>query len=408
MAKFNIISLIMNWINFLKRQESSFKINILKNFAQRFSYNLTFQYQPIYLTSLGASPIILGYINSMNGLVNTLISIPTGIIADRFGIKRVMTITLILAISSALIFGLASSWEMAAIALILSGAVNIIDRTVCPMICGSCLDSSERLTGMGICDTISFFPQLIAPILGATLITYFGGLNAQGIKPLFYLQVAGLFIALIIIQLWFINPKSQSPGKTTKVFENINEIFKEGKMIKRWLLLTMVSTFSWQVMFYTPLYAAQIKGANQFIIGGMSAASSVVFVFFAIPLGQLSDRIGRKKIATIAGSLLILSYLILILSPSDIFLLLSGFLGGFSMSYMQNLIAISMDLVPIHRLGGWVGIQGFCRGLVGIASPIICGYLWSYISPSSVFILLASTQILSLIMLNLLPTEITS
>jgi MFS family permease len=407
MAKLDIISLIGGWINFLKKQEKSFKVNIIKNFVQRFSYNLTLQYQPIYLTSLGASPIILGYINSINGLVNTLLSVPTGIIADRFGIKKVMTMTLLLAIISSLIFGFASSWEIAAVALILSGAVNIIDRTVCPMICGSCLNSSERLTGMGICDTISFFPQLIAPILGASLITFFGGLNAQGIKPLFYMQVAGLLIALIIIQMWFDNPKSQSPGKTGNIFTNINDIFREGKMIKRWLLLIMVSAFPWQVMFYTPLYAAQIKGANQFIIGGMSAASSIVFVFFAIPLGQLSDKIGRKKIASIAGCLMISSYLMLILSPNEAFLLLAGFLSGFSMSFMQNMIAISMDLVPIQRLGSWVGIQGFCRGIVGIASPIICGYLWSYISPNSVFILLALTQVLSLVMLNMLPTEIT-
>ena len=63
----------------------------------------------------------------------------------------------------------------------LSGVAWILDRTVCPMICGSMLASHERVTGMGICDTISFFPQLIAPIIGATLITYFGGMNKTGI-----------------------------------------------------------------------------------------------------------------------------------------------------------------------------------------------------------------------------------
>jgi MFS family permease len=104
--------LIRNWYNFLMRQEEPFKINILKNFAQRFSTNLTYQYQPIYLTSLGASPLILGYLNSVNGLVNTLLAIPTGVMADRSGIKRVLTLTLIFSILSGLLFGFASvgSW----------------------------------------------------------------------------------------------------------------------------------------------------------------------------------------------------------------------------------------------------------------------------------------------------------
>jgi sugar phosphate permease len=77
------------------------------------------------------------------------------------------------------------------------------------------------------------------------------------------------------------------------------------------------------------------------------------------------------------------------------------------MSFIQNLMAISVDLVPGKYLGSWYGIQGFCRGLVGIASPIICGYLWSIISPSSVFIFLAGTQLIALFVLLMVPTKIT-
>jgi MFS family permease len=399
--------LIRNWYNFLMRQEEPFKINILKNFAQRFSTNLTYQYQPIYLTSLGASPLILGYLNSVNGLVNTLLAIPTGVMADRSGIKRVLTLTLIFSILSGLLFGFASSWEVGAIALVLSGVAYILDRTVCPMICGSCLATQERLTGMGICDTVSFFPQLVAPLLGATLITIFGGMKVEGIRPLFFIQGIGLIGALAIILWKFNNPISQPIGKSKNVFTDIGAIFKEGYVIKRWLFLTIVAAFPWQVMFYTPLYAAQIKGADQFILGGMSAASTIVFVFFAIPLGHLSDTVGRKKIASFASILLILSYLVLIWAPNNLVLLLSGLLSGFSMSFTQNLMAISVDLVPREYLGSWYGILGFCRGLIGIVSPLLCGYFWVFVSPSSVFYLLVFMQILALGALLLVPTRFT-
>ncbi|MCX6655478.1 MAG: hypothetical protein NTY03_10210 [Candidatus Bathyarchaeota archaeon] len=77
------------------------------------------------------------------------------------------------------------------------------------------------------------------------------------------------------------------------------------------------------------------------------------------------------------------------------------------MSFTQNLMAISADLVPVQRLGSWIGLQGFFRGIISIASPIICGYLWSYVMPQGVFYLLSTTQILAIIMLLLVPTEVT-
>jgi MFS family permease len=195
----SLIALIISWINFLKRQENPFKVNILKNLAQRFATNLTFQYQSIYLLNLGASPIILGYISSLGGIVNTLLSIPAGVIADKIGLKKVFLFTLSTYIVGAVIFGLAFSWEIAAIAFVLTRVAFTLDRTACPMICGASLDSSERVTGMGICDTISFFPQLIAPLFAAFLISVFGGMNSTGIRPLYFIQIIGLVIAFIVI-----------------------------------------------------------------------------------------------------------------------------------------------------------------------------------------------------------------
>ena len=406
--KKSIPDLIRSWAGFLQRQDSPFKVNILKNLAKNMAVNLTYQYQPIYIVSLGATPLVLGYINSLSGAVNTLLAIPTGVLADRVGIKKVLLLTLGISIISSMIFGIANTWEIAAVALILSAVAFILERTVCPMICGSTLRTDERITGMGICDTVSFFPQLIAPIIGATLITFFGGMNATGIKPLYWIQTVGLVIAFLIILFRFENPREHIIGqKKESVLSNLSKVIEEGTMVNRWLLLTMLTSFWWQVAFYIPLFAAEVKGANQFIVGGMSAASTIVFVFLAIPLGHLADTRGRKKMILAAGGLIVLSYVILIYAPNNLFLLLSGFLSGFSMTVGQSQMAIGVDLVPKKYMGSWFGLQGFFRGLVSIASPIICGYLWDTVSPQSVFWLIMCTQIGSMLVLLTVPTEIT-
>jgi MFS family permease len=405
--KKSIPELVKGWAGFLQRQESPFKVNIMRNLVKNLAVNLTYQYQPIYMTSLGATPLILGYLNSISGAVNTVLSIPTGVLADKVGIKRVLLLTLGISILSTLVFGVANTWQVAAVGLILSAVAFILDRTSCPMICGSTLGTEERVTGMGICDTVSFFPQMIAPIIGATLITYFGGMNAQGIKPLYWIQVVGLVVSFIIVWTKFTNPRQLTVGEKSSVFSNISNVFKEGTMVKRWIILTMVSSFWWQVAFYIPLYAADIKGAGQFIVGGMSAASTVVFVFLAIPLGHLADTWGRKKMITVAGGLIVLSYISLIYAQSDLVLILSGFLSGFSMTVGQTQMAIAVDLVPKKYMGSWFGLLGFFRGLVSIVSPIVCGYLWSNVSPESVFWLIMLTQIGNIGMMYTVPTSIT-
>ncbi len=403
-----MVELLSEWGGFLKRQENPFKVNILKNLASRFALNLTYQYQPIYITELGANPLILGYINSISGMANTILSLPTGIFADRVGIKNVFLLTLSISILSALVFGVSYTWEIAAIGLILSTVALTLNRTACPMICGSTLASDERVTGMGICDTVSFFPQLIAPIIGASLITMFGGMNVEGIRPLYYLQIIGFVIAFIIIFTRFENPRVQlTAGRETSVFSDLRSVLSEGTMAKRWILLTMVSAFPRQVMFYIPLFAAEFKGADQFIIGGMSTASTIVLVFLAIPLGHLADTRGRKKVIFAAACLVGLSYLVLVYAPSNIFLLLSGFLSGFGMTAGQTQMAIAADLVPKRYLGSWYGLLGFFRGLVSIVSPIVCGFMWSTISPQSVFFLLLMVQMSSLGILLTVPTSIT-
>ena len=107
--KKSIPDLLRSWAGFLQRQDSPFKVNILKNLAKNMAVNLTYQYQPIYIASLGATPLVLGYINSLSGAVNTLLAIPTGVLADRVGIKKVLLLTLGISIISSMIFGFARS-----------------------------------------------------------------------------------------------------------------------------------------------------------------------------------------------------------------------------------------------------------------------------------------------------------
>jgi MFS family permease len=56
---------------------------------------LTLQYNQLYATALGADPVELGTLNSIRSVVSSLIAIPSGWIADRYGPKSVLLLGLV-------------------------------------------------------------------------------------------------------------------------------------------------------------------------------------------------------------------------------------------------------------------------------------------------------------------------
>lgn len=398
--------MIEEWIELLHKQKKLFKVNIQRNLIQNFSNSLTQQFQSIYLTVLGADPLILGSIYSIGGVLNTSLSIPAGIIADKIGIKKTLILTTLVSILGAFLFSISNTWMIAAVALVLTTVGFNLNYTVCPMICGSLVESNERVTVMGICDTITFIPFLIGPMIAASLITFFGGMNVAGIRPLFYFQFVGFLFSLFLIGVRFANPVLSKTSTDFHIIETFKKIMSETKSIKPWILLYLLSTFPHYATFYTPLFAAKIKGADQFIIGGISAASMVVTILLAVPIGHLADNIGRRKIFMISLFLSCISYLFLVFAPGDVFLIISGFLSGFVMPILVILTAVSVDLVPKEYLGSWIGILGFIGGISNILAPIICGYIWDNINPQSVFLFLILIRILSLITLFAIPKSL--
>jgi MFS family permease len=401
-------SAVQRWADFIRKQQRPFKVNIAKNLVQNFSLALTQQYQPIYLSGLGADPFELGYINGIGGVASTVLSIPTGWIADNFGIKKVLIATILATALSSVIFGLAGSWAVASIALVISSMTFTLGYNVCPMICGASLESEERVTGMQLCDTISAAPRMIAPIVAASLITAFGGMNVEGIRPLYWMQFIGLLVATLIIHAFFTDPRAKRAESASLTFlGGLERVLKEGSMPKRWIATAMLTAFPWYTFFYIPLYAAEVKGANQFIIGGMGTASMLLVTLLALPTGRLADTFGRKRLIALMTPMALASYLLLIFAPNDAVLVASGLLNGFFMLAGVTQGAIEAELVPQEILGSWYGVLGLFRGIVNIASPVICGLIWDVVGPAYVFYFLIATQIAGLAMLLSMPSDIT-
>jgi len=398
------IRAITRMISFIKRQERPFKVNTLRAALQYFFVSLTQRYQPIYIVGLGADSLQLGFANSIGGVAGAVISLPTGWLADKHGIRRMFLVGTPLAALGSLIFALSPDWLTTILALLITTLALQILMTVCPMVCGRYLKTKERAMGMQLCDTLVAIPGIISPMIGAIIITEFGGLTPEGIRPLYVLQIIGFLLIFFMVLRYYkdtVEKKSSSKLESGIGFlENMRKVFARGKNVKRWIIYRALSDTSWSVsLIYLPLFVAKIKGADQFVLGGMTTASMILPLLLSIPMGWLADTIGRKKVIYIVTPFYALSILLLISSTNSITLIISGFLQGFLTLGLVTQGAMSQEFVPTYLLGTWWGVLSLLSGVISIIGPIIGGIIWSFFGPVFVFFLILSIEASKIIIL---------
>jgi MFS family permease len=232
-------------------------------------------------------------------------------------------------------------------------------------------------------------------------------MTAEGIRPVYYLQLAVLVLELIIITWMFTNPSKRTISKMGfGMLDGVREVFKQGVSVKRFLFYQSIFMIPLYLnTIYIPLYAAQVKGADAFTLGGMATAALLVPLILSIPSGRLADRIGRKKVVFLCMPLYCLSLLLLAVAPvgNSFMLIAAGVFQGFYTLGMVTGNAIRAEIVPISLLGSWGGVLGLFGGIIGVVVPLVAGYMWRMLSPLSVILILIVSVVVAAIGLSAMP-----
>ena len=393
---------------FIGRQKHNYRVAITRSAANSFLLNLTAQYDSIYTVALGADSVELGTVSSIGGGIGALISIPLGWLVDRHGIKRFYLLGMALLAGAALTYALAPGWQaIIAATILLSIAMRLIG-TGCSVICADSVHNEDRATAQNICVTCASILSMIAPLVAAWLVTASGGLTVEGIRPLYYIRFAGYILVFLFVaaQLRELKGTGMAEASANPGFiGDFKQLFEGRGPLKKWLL---VASLTWFPMAMTTpflqLFAHRVKGADQYLLGVMATATVLTRVLFGIPLGRLADRIGRKKVIYLLAPLWYTSYLLLVFSFSPVTLILAGALQTFYFISSGVTGAMTLELVPVERMGKWSGVVGLFRGLVTIPAPILGGLVWDHLNPVYVFLIpIAVDLLLKLPLLATIP-----
>ncbi|MEE8323050.1 MAG: MFS transporter [Candidatus Bathyarchaeia archaeon] len=354
--------------------------------------NLPTQYNQLYATSLGATPIELGSLESISLVASSIISVPSGWIADKYGVKKVILIGLALTAVVSAIYGLADTWWTLIPAILLSGASMRLVMPFVDVLFINYAKPEQRSMVMSLSRTLWAIPRIFTSMIAAVIITHFGGMNATGIRPLYFIQLVLSSFVFLAIALW-LKPPSKTPMKKTVkdteaeggFIQDFRDVFKGEKWLKRWILIMFIRNVGLRLSLpFIPLWIVNEKGANPYMLGLMGTAGIIVAILLQIPAGKLADKIGRKRAFYLFRPFAYLGTLLLVFAPRVEYLIVVGILGyiglaggggGLSGVSFIPFITMNFEMVSEEKRGRWLGILGFFN-ILSFPISILGGLMW--------------------------------
>jgi MFS family permease len=259
---------------------------------------------PLYVAKLSSpwfpfpEPVRVGILLSLYGLTSAVLQPVMGAVSDRLGRRKPLIL------GGLLIMGVGTVGFMAAgrftDLLILRtmqgvGVALTIPASMALMAAGS--RQETRGGSMGIYTTARMTGFTVGPLIGGFLQTRFGFASA------FVAGGAFILLALLLVQLWVHEvPGERTPGpRRFQPFDR--KLLSRGILGAGLATLLMAGSFSMMTTL-----EKQFNDRLHETAFGFSVAFSALMVsrlIFQLPLGRLSDRIGRKPL--IVGGLLLMA-----------------------------------------------------------------------------------------------------
>lgn len=382
-------ALFEKFFAFFKGLNRRVKVAIVGSGIQNWSQSLSRQYNQLYANNLGAGYVEIGSLNSIGTAISSIISVPLGWAVERYGVKRIILLGLGCSIISSSIYYLAGGWWILIPAIILSSISGRIINPLTDVIFVSSTETEKSGTVMGLSRVVWGVIGIFAPAIAAVIVANFGGINTNGIRPLYVIQVILAMIVFLYLSAKLEPLESNHANDIEKVspkisgmIQDFKELFSGEKWLKRWVILVVIRQFGMSVaMPFTALWLVNVKNADPYILGAMGSLGAIASTLLQIPAGRLADRIGRKKTFYLLRPLTYIGTLLMILSPSPKYLILVGLLGAIGMSEgaggvsFTPFITMHWEMVPEEKRGRWFGVEGLLN-IANIPATILGGVLW--------------------------------
>jgi PPP family 3-phenylpropionic acid transporter len=346
---------------------------------------------PLYLTSVGFSPTILGLMLSAGMAGMVLGESSGGWLADRVGIKFPMFIGTFLCAPLLVSFLFISDTALMFIVFFFWGIVRAAVFGPGRGYIGTNVSLSHKATFLAIYAT--------AMAASRSLGTFTSGFisDAWGYDWIFIIAAG---IALLGGVLVAAGLRGNPRGKPYKVgLPAPAEPPTQGKPLYRqkpFVIQSIIAALYFMAIGVIPflsLLAAQVAGLAATQIGILFTISAMGNALLLIPMGRLADRKNKRKMMTVGLLVTAASLVGISLSTSFAQLAASQVIGSIGGAmFSPAAVALLSENVPPQRQSTAMGIYGGCEDAGMIAGSALGGLVWSALGPTPTFLLIGTTS----------------
>jgi DHA1 family tetracycline resistance protein-like MFS transporter len=339
------------------------------------------------LESFGAGVKALGLSATAYALTSTIAAPFIGMLADHFGRRPVILVSLAAYVGafSGYLFA-TSAWLF----ILLRGLAGVFTAGLVPAIVSSVGDLAEknrRAQWIGIVNGGASIGWILGPLLGGFLYDRFGYVVPFTVS--IAMELCALLLAVLLI------PETYIPSSHPSQFHlSWRPGFRSLPAIPAFTLIMLISfgvTFAWafiepQFMFYAYDDLAWTSSQLGLIISTWGLACTIGEFF----LGQLSDRLGRKPVLVLGLSLFLAQFVGLVVFRDVIWIVVCFMLAGLGNAIFDPaLSALILDLTPTEYIASMMGLKSTAGSLGNMLGPALVMLVTSFISPQMVFLISA-------------------
>lgn len=269
-------------------------------FGCYFTVSMRLPVVPLFALDLGMTTAQVGFVNAAFYLTAGLFSLPSGILADRFGRRQVaLTGSGILCVGMFMLFFGSSFMQFAGIYLLLGVGMAAFGPTMMSWV-AAVTPPTYLGRAYGWYTTAIFCGLGLGPAAG--------GATGQilGLKPVFLLAACLLVFNFLAVGHFLPYRKHRAPTRAGRGIwrDNITEIALNRPMVGCWVITLGANIVSGMFFTFMPLHA-QTKGLVVGEIGLIFFVQALSNAISRIPFGALSDRVHQRKHLALLGALLV-------------------------------------------------------------------------------------------------------
>ena len=308
------------------------------------------------------------------GLLITAFTVPgvvltplLGVLADRYGRKRILVPSLLLFGLAGAACALAPSFELLLGLRFLQGMGAAALGSLNVTLIGDLYRGPDRAAAMGFNSGVLSIGTAIYPLLG-------GGLALLGWRYPFLLALLSLPVGLLVL----CKLQNPEPRLRQTLREYLGDVWHN---VIQWrvvclftiCMLTFVLLFGSFLTFF-PLLLDERFGAGPAMIGAILTCSSITSGFTSALLGRLTRRHGAANLIRFSFVCYAVSLASIPLLPGPIMLILPSLLFGVAMGLnLPSLLTLLTGLAPTERRAAFMSLNGMVLRLGQTVGPLLMG-----------------------------------